>query len=530
MKQLVIFIALAATFTSAAFAASDVPADIQAVFDKPLYKNASWGLRVVDLHTGKVVIDLKPQTQFYIGSVRKTFTVGELLNEIGPHHTYNTPVFRQGRVDDDGVLHGNLILLASGDLTMDGRTNRDGTIAITDFDHNEADSLGNAGLTKPDPLRGYRALAQRTAASGIKEVKGNVVIDDRLFQPFNFRKQFDVTPAFVNDDVVDLTIHPTTQGNPASVVWRPVSPALGVNNSLITSGPGSKSTLKLDPEYPQCIGQPHCTAAIRGELPIDFLPPLTNKFPLIQTFRITKPSNYARTVFIQELEAAGVKVDAPDVAENPVQLLSPRNMAPHWTKVAQLIGRPYSDDAKFILKVSYNIGADTSLVLYGLTQGVNNEKDALRVEEKNLSSHYGITPDEYHFLDGSGGGETTAVTPAVTKMLSVMSTKSDFPVYLHSLPILGVDGSLGFVTDFQSNPKLKGATGHIFAKPGSYLVGTEAGLLVKGQAFGGYIDTKSGQHLVYMLVVNNVKVNDINDLLQAFQDQGTISAILWRDY
>jgi len=38
-----------------------VPADVKAVFDKPVYKNAIWGLRMVDLETGKELIDLQPQ-------------------------------------------------------------------------------------------------------------------------------------------------------------------------------------------------------------------------------------------------------------------------------------------------------------------------------------------------------------------------------------------------------------------------------------------------------------------------------------
>ena len=35
-----------------------------------------------------------------------------------------------------------------------------------------------------------------------------MVIDDRLFQAFDFRGEFNVVPIFVNDDVVDLTINP----------------------------------------------------------------------------------------------------------------------------------------------------------------------------------------------------------------------------------------------------------------------------------------------------------------------------------
>jgi D-alanyl-D-alanine carboxypeptidase len=203
---------------------ANVPADIQALFDKPLYKNATWGLRVVG-DSGKVLIDLRPHYSFFIGSVRKVFSVGELLNEVGPTHRYDTPVYRQGETANGGVLRGNLILVASADLTMGGRTNPDGTIAISNYDHNEADSLGNAVLTQPNPLAGYIALAKQVAASGVTKIAGNVVIDDRLFQPFNYRGEFDLKPIFVNDDVVDLTINPTAAGSPASVVWRPMSAA-----------------------------------------------------------------------------------------------------------------------------------------------------------------------------------------------------------------------------------------------------------------------------------------------------------------
>ena len=207
-----------------------VPADIKAIFNKPAYKNAVWGLRIVDLGTGKELMDLEPHCNFFIGSVRKIFSVGELLNQVGPAHRYNTPVYRRGELNGSGVLHGDLVLVASGDLTMGGRTNPDGTIAVTDFDHNEADSLGNATLTSPNPLAGYIDLARQVAKSGVKEVSGNVVIDDRLFQPFNFRGQFDVRPIFVNGDLVDLSIRPTSPGKPASVLSRPVSSALGVDN------------------------------------------------------------------------------------------------------------------------------------------------------------------------------------------------------------------------------------------------------------------------------------------------------------
>ena len=68
------------------------------------------------------------------------------------------------------------------------------------------------------------------------------------------------------------------------------------------------------------------------------------------------------------------------------------------------------------------------------------------------------------------------------------------------------------------------------AKTGTFAEGTEKQVILRGQAFGGYIDAQSGRRLVYQLVVNEVVIEDINDVVTVFQDEGTISAVLWRDF
>ena len=297
-----------------------------------------------------------------------------------------------------------------------------------------------------------------------------------------------------------------------------------------------KKKANIVPSLPDCIGQPGCTEILVGLLPVGFPPPLTNKYPLIRTYRITQPADYARAVLIKQLLAAGVKVDAPTVEENPVQLLPPKNSYNPENLVAELSGLPYSEDAKFVMKISYNIGADTDLLLYGVTQGVDNMDTALSVESNNLQANYGIDPSEYHFIDGSGGGDTMAINGAVTKFLTDMTTRSFFQAYLDSFPILGVDGSLAFVKDFLKVRSLAGAKGQVHAKTGTFLdlLPTKDGVILKSQALGGYIFTESGRTLVFQLVVNDVTVGDQTDplptILKAFQDEGKISAILWRDY
>ncbi len=508
---------------------SDVPANIRAIFDKPLYSDSVWGLRVLDLETGEVLINHKPDYDFYIGSVRKIFSTGELFNEIGPDHIFITPIYKEGEIDGSGVLDGDLILVASGDISMGGRTKANGQFAITDFDHNEARSFGNAQLTKPDPLKGYKTIAEQIAASGITRVD-DVVIDDRLWEPFPFRGEFDLRPIFVNDDCVDLIMNPMSPGTDASVDWRPKSAAFGVVNDLVTSGPGTEFMLELDQADPGCIGEPGCTSTVTGQLPVDFVPPFTNEFPLVQIFRITEPQNYARTVLIELLEDAGVTVLADTVAQNPVAKLPPRNSYSEDDLVTTFASFPYKDYAKLINKVSYNLGANAAFLLWGITQGVDNMDDALAAERELLTSVYGFPGGDFSFVNGDGGGETTAKNEVVTKWLEIMTEQPAFGAFFDSLPILAVDGSMVFVDGFLSDPTLAGAKGQVHAKTGTFAAGDETGFVVKGEAFAGYIDTKSGRRLVYQIVVNNVRLNALIDILEVIQDEGIISAILWRDY
>jgi D-alanyl-D-alanine carboxypeptidase/D-alanyl-D-alanine-endopeptidase (penicillin-binding protein 4) len=514
---------------------TSVPSAIAQVMNKPLYQGSTWALRVVDLTSGDVIYDMNSGRQVYIASVRKVFSLGALINQIGPQRQFQTPVYRMGAVDASGTLNGNLVLVASGDPAMGGRTNADGTLAWTNFDHNEANSLGNSQITAPDPLAGYDALAAQVAASGIRKINGEVVIDDRLFTPFNFRGEFDVRPIFVNDDLVDLIIGQGSAGSATPVDYRPKSSAFTVRSTLMTTAAGTPDTLEITPEEPTCFGTPGCSGLLGGNLPEDFVPPIVPSFPLIQTFRITQPQNYARSALIEALTRAGVTVTVATVENNPEQLLPAQNSYPPDTRVAQLTSQPWSEYSKWILKVSYNIGADTSLMLFGLANNHSTTLDAaLAAEHATLSNApFNVPMSQTHFIDGSGGGETTATPVAVIAMLRAMSGRPSFPPYLDSMPFLGVDGSLASTTDFESDPTLAGAKGKVYAKTGTYVVGTEGPngqtqSTLRGQALAGYIDAKSGRRLAFALIVNNVPINDVPDIINVFNDEGTIAANIWK--
>ncbi len=507
-----------------------LPAEIQTQLEKPLYKGGVWGLLVVDLDSGKVIYNLHPKQKFRIGSVRKLFSIGLALDKLGINHKFVTPIYRSGEVKN-GILTGNLVLAARGDLSMGGRQSRGSRLAITDYDHNEANSLGNAELTATNPLAGYANLAQQVARAGIKEVNGDVLIDDRLFVPFNFRNEFDVRPIFVNDDVVDVMIESPGLHKNSPIDWRPKSEAFTVKSSFTWASKEDRDEIKLEPECPTCFGAAKCQGTVEASLPVDYEPPLTKSWPVVRTFRITEPQNFVRTVLIEALEKAGVRVSASAVGRNDPTKLPDRKSYQAMNCVAALESPPYFEYARWILKVSYNIGADTSLVLFGLTQGVNSLPESLAVEKRTLSGEFGIADDQYEFVDGSGGGESAATPTAIVTLLERMHNKKFFTVYRDCLPILATDGSLAFVTDFAADKSLAGAKGNVWAKTGTFLAGNDEGKLsLRAQALAGYINAKSGRRLAFALVVNDVSpISGIEDLLQVFQDQGTIAAIIWRE-
>ena len=148
-----------------------LPAELQAVLDKPLYKNGVWGLRVVDLDTGEVIYDLEPNRKFMTGSVRKLISVGLALDKLGADHTFETPIYWRGTLKN-GVLDGDLILVASGDL-VDGRTNESRRhVRDLRLRPQRGEFAGQRAAHRTDPLAGYAGLAKQVAGAGIHEVHG----------------------------------------------------------------------------------------------------------------------------------------------------------------------------------------------------------------------------------------------------------------------------------------------------------------------------------------------------------------------
>lgn len=504
-----------------AVATTPLPEAIAAVMQKPRYADATWGLLVADLATGETVFELNPDEMLFTASVRKLFSVGLALDALGADHRFTTPVYRRGDVDGAGVLSGDLILVAAGDLTLGGRVTEDDEIAYTDFDHNDANGLGTAILTPEDPLRGLDDLARQVQAAGIRSVSGEVIVDDRLFEPFIAPNQkLPITPIMVNENQIDVTVTPAEVGEAAEVSWRPQTAAFSLEADITTAAEGTAATVtRSDNGRISCIGEEGCGGTVTGEIPVGFQAPLSGRPELVQTFQIEEPVAFARTAFIEAVQRTGVEVAAPVVAANPAGDLPAANSYSSETRVAEFVSPPYAEFARLILKVSLNLGANLSLMLFALTHDKRTVTEALEVERETLIDWAGLEPGSFDFpTNGSGTPDSRATPRATVQMLTAMAGTDVAADYRAALPILGVDGSLAEV-----GSDLPGK-GHVLAKTGTTLDASG----IKAQNLAGYIDARSGRQLAFALLLNDAgAIESIEDVLDVLQDEAMITNAIY---
>jgi D-alanyl-D-alanine carboxypeptidase/D-alanyl-D-alanine-endopeptidase (penicillin-binding protein 4) len=264
---------------------------------------------------------------------------------------------------------------------------------------------------------------------------------------------------------------------------------------------------------------------VQGQIPANYLAPLSGAPQLVGTFRVEDPNALARIAFIEALERHGVDITAATVAANPAGLLPATSNYPAGTELARYVSAPWSQHARLVLKVSLNLGANLALSLFGLENGVRTVDQALAVERETLISDFGIDGSLFSFpTNGSGTPDSQAAPQALVRLLVEMAKSPVAVPYEDCLPVLGVDGSLA---PYGTN--LPGR-GRVYAKPGTSILPDDQGQLqLKALCLAGYIDTLSGRKVAYALMVNDAgPVSDIEtDVGAVFSDQAEISSLIY---
>jgi D-alanyl-D-alanine carboxypeptidase/D-alanyl-D-alanine-endopeptidase (penicillin-binding protein 4) len=476
------------SFSAITLRADDLTAKLDAILDRPEYAAAKWGVLVVEAKTGKTVYERNPDKMATPASVTKLYSCAAALMAFGPDYKFETPVYRRGEVSSAGFLRGDLILVASGDLTFGGRTGVAGKCEYTNGDHTYANSgLSTAILTNTNPLAGLEALAKQIADSGIKEVQGDVLIDDRLFAKARGSGSGPdaVSPILVNDNIIDVIVTPGDKpGDRATVATRPVTAFAQTDFEVVTSQEGTSPSISVNATGSNAF-------SVRGRIPV-------KSQPFVRIYAVEDPALYARCLFIECLRKAGVRVNAP--LNRPSKSDWPDTYE-KLAKIATFTSPPLSEAIKVTLKVSHNLYASTLPCLVAAKEGKKTAEQGLAIQGKLLKD-LGVDVKTISFGGGAGGQQADCVTPRATvQLLQGMRKRPEWEAYRNGFPTLGVDGTLHDVIN-KDGP----GAGKAFGKTGT-LIWNDAmngRSLLRSKALAGVTTTAKGTDLTFAIFVNDV--------------------------
>jgi D-alanyl-D-alanine carboxypeptidase/D-alanyl-D-alanine-endopeptidase (penicillin-binding protein 4) len=443
-----------------------------------------WGILVTDAGTGKVLFARNADNHFMPASNAKLFTTALALATLGPDYRVKTTVVSSGPIDANGVLNGDLLLIGHGDANLSNRkfpfmkkVERDGP-----------------------PEKALAEFADGVAARGVKEITGDVVADDSLFQPERFPSGWAiddmqwsyggaVSAITVNDNTFTVELWPgAREGESARYEAGLAADYYTIENLVQTSAAGIEEKLAATRDPGSRL------IRISGTIP-------AGAHPRVLTFAVEQPAEYAAALLAHLLALRGIKIDGnarPRHAGYPQHAGTPAQ-----TILAERVSQPLSADVRLTNKNSENLHAELMLLLAAHERtGATSYEDALKFAEGFFASA-GIAEGEVSFSDGSGLSRKDLVTPrAIVQILRYAATQPWAEIYRASLPEAGEDGTL--------SERMKGtpAAGRVFAKTGT---------IGHTNAISGYATTAKGERLIFSIVGNNNNLHaaDANKVLDA---------------
>ncbi|NBO91476.1 MAG: D-alanyl-D-alanine carboxypeptidase/D-alanyl-D-alanine-endopeptidase [Planctomycetia bacterium] len=450
------------------------------VMDGPSYRGARWGILVVEANGGKVVYERNANQMFAPASVTKLYSCAAAMLALGADRRFTTAVYSRG---DD------LILVPGGDLTLGGRTLPDGKLAFVDDDHTYASATSvGTGVTDTNPLAGLEYLAERIA---LKSIKGEVLIDDRLFEPGlgSGSGPKTLSPIIINDNVVDVIVMPAAiSGQPATYRVQPETAYVSIDVKVETVEKGKPLSVQVTGDGRKF--------SVRGTIPV-------GAKPAVRIAPVGNPSGFARALFIETLRKKGVKVDADPLANPTASLPEQGWEAKAGKPLASYESAPLSEVLKVTLKVSHNLYASTlPLLLRQEGKAAPRTVGAGLKMQGHILRNLGVDVDRISLESGAGGGNGDRVSPRITvQLLQKLYAHKDWRTFEAMLPILGVDGTLASAVGPTSQ-----ARGKVMGKTGTY---TDANLLlgkphIRAKSLAGIMTTSKGTKLLFCVFVNDL--------------------------
>jgi D-alanyl-D-alanine carboxypeptidase/D-alanyl-D-alanine-endopeptidase (penicillin-binding protein 4) len=473
---------------AAALSTARLASHVEAIVRRPAYEHSSFGLAVYDLDKHRTLYAHDGGRYFLAASTTKLLTEGTTLSLLGPNYRFRTDVYRTGTIDASGTLHGDVVLLASGDPNLSARIQRDGTLAFENEDHSY-DGGPDTKAVPGDPLMVLRDFAQQVATDGIRRIDGRVIVDDSLYAG-GFPESgtgATVSPIMVNDNIVDVTVTPGLNvGDPVKISVSPQTPYAKFAVAATTGAKGSDRAITIADGDADVAGVE--TVTVKGSLP-------QGSPPILYAYDVPSPRRFAEMALTDELQKVGVKIDQTDVDQRPdhtqfSQFYKSANI------IASHISPPLSQDVKVTLKVSDNLHADTMPYLWAH----GSLRDGFALERKFLEAG-GLDPASIIQNDGLGG-DAFIQPDFMVRYLAYLHKQPFFDTLYASLPVLGVDGTL---FNIQTHSP---AAGKVHAKTGTWGTGDMLNRrgMITAKGLAGYMTTASGRHVAFCFYINNLAV------------------------
>jgi serine-type D-Ala-D-Ala carboxypeptidase/endopeptidase (penicillin-binding protein 4) len=486
----------------------DLTKEISAILSQPPLNRAHWGVDVVDLETGKALYSENSDQLFLPASNAKLFTTAAALAIAGPDYRFRTTVEAEGKIDTNGRLLGDLVILGRGDPNISGRV------------------LPYALKTQrlPPHTQILEEMADQVTRNGLKIVDGDVIGDDTFYAFERYAEGWawddlqwidgaPVSALTFNDNVIFVNVLPGEHaGDKAVVTVEPETGYYELDNRVVTSSVGVTKRVGIhrEPGSKKIV--------LWGSLPL-------GDAGMKEPMSIEDPAEFVAELFRTMLERRGITIrgkararhgegaeffdqqiahpnvpttEAPPSSANCPMCSAMKQQEPSGLNVpsnkvlAEHFSGPLLDDIRVTNKVSENLHAELALRLAGKLRGYGGSFEGGVAAVKQFLLQAGLKEDEFTFLDGSGLSRRDLITPAATVQLLIYAAREPWgPAFEESLPVSGVDGSLS--ERFQKTP----AVGLVHAKTGS---------LSHVNALSGYGQTQSGKRFVFSIFCNDHNV------------------------
>jgi D-alanyl-D-alanine carboxypeptidase/D-alanyl-D-alanine-endopeptidase (penicillin-binding protein 4) len=278
----------------------------------------------------------------------------------------------------------------------------------------------------------------------------------------------------MNETVVVVSVDPGKKpGDPLRVMVTPTDKYTKVVIKGRTVEKGQPSGLIVSRD----LGMNQIT--VDGVLAVDAKPEDHKPSPIT----VEDPTHYATSYLLDKLKAADIDVTGGDgVGVTPDT---------GTTEVARHTSPPMSEILKRLNKPSDNLGAECLLKTLGAEKGKTGVGSTAAGREAAMTwfKSLGIDPEAVHMEDGSGLSRENFVSPrAYSIMLKTMVSHPQSKVFIDSLPIAGVDGTL--------RNRMKGTPAQNNCK-------AKSGYVSNVSSLSGYVTTRAGEPLLFVMFMNN---------------------------